>query len=155
MIKLVCAGRLKERFYADGAAYYQSRASKSVPIQIIEVPDESAPENLSEAQKRKIKEKEGEAILRQINAATTVVALDMNGEKFSKAEIGAIIRKHSGDVAFVIGGSLGLGENVRKRADYRWSLSEMTLPHQLARVAVVSTLCNVIRRAFNLSCNWK
>jgi len=179
VITLICVGRLKERFFAEGAAYYAARprAGRSgygrgagasgqaqagdprpnnaqnartgpAAVRIIEVPDESAPEGLSEAQKGKITEKEGRAILKQIGGAKpgrawkpgpTVVALDVNGAKYTKADIDAIIRADE-NVVFVIGGSLGLGQNVLERADYRWSLSAMTLPHQLARVVVMSVV---------------
>ena len=139
MIKLVCVGRLKERFCEEGAGYYAGRF-QSGSLSIIEVPDESAPERLSEAQKRKIMEKEGEALLKEIAPGEAVVALDAAGAKYSEAEIRAVIRKHNGNLAFVIGGSLGLGSNALARADYKWSLSPMTLPHQLARAAVAGAL---------------
>ena len=159
MIVIICVGRLKERFFTEGTEYYRSQYAnssaiggarsgsiKNGPLRIVEVPDESAPERLSEAQKRQIKEKEGKAILKRIGAAATVVALDMNGEKYSKAEIRSLLRRHSGDIAFVIGGSLGLGQNVLERADYRWSLSAMTLPHQLARMAAVRVIASEMER---------
>ena len=140
MISFVCVGRVRERFYADGVSCFLSGRNKhSDPVRVIEVPDESAPEGLSDAQKRQIIEKEGEAVLRRINTTATVVALDINGAKYTEAEINGIIRKHP-DVAFVIGGSLGLGQNVLERADYRWSLSAMTLPHQLARVVCLAII---------------
>jgi len=145
---VVCVGRLKERYLADAVTYYQSGRPKNDPVRIVEVPDESAPEGLSPAQRRKITEKEGEALLRQIGAAAggglpVVVALDISGKKYAKAEIGAIMRDAEArgrGVAFVIGGSLGLGENVLERADFRWSLSAMTLPHQLARVVCLAMI---------------
>ena len=148
MIKVICVGRLKERFFAEGVEYYQAGRRKERParsVQIVEVPEESAPEGLSEARKQQITEKEGRALLKQINGQSRpwkpgpiVVALDVNGKRYTKTEIGAIIHGADADVAFVIGGSLGLGQNVLERADYRWSLSAMTLPHQLARVVVTS-----------------
>ncbi len=140
---IICVGKIKERFFKDAISEYSKRLSKYVNLNIIEVSDEKTPESLSEAQRRIVKDKEGERIL---NAVKTnfIIALDLKGEKFSSESFAEFLRKSmvSGinGVSFVIGGSLGLSDSVIKRANLRLSFSDMTFPHQLMRVILLEQI---------------
>ncbi len=140
---IICVGKIKERFFKDAISEYSKRLSKYVNLNIIEVSDEKTPESLSEAQRRIVKDKEGERIL---NAVKTnfIIALDLKGEKFSSESFAEFLRKSmvSGinGVSFAIGGSLGLSDSVIKRANLRLSFSDMTFPHQLMRVILLEQI---------------
>ena len=140
---IICVGKIKERFFKDAISEYSKRLSKYVTLNIIEVSDEKTPESLSEAQRRIVKDKEGERILNAVRA-NFIIALDLKGEKFSSESFAEFLRKSmvSGinGVSFVIGGSLGLSDSVIKRADLRLSFSDMTFPHQLMRVILLEQI---------------
>jgi len=148
-IDIVCVGKIKERFFRDAVMEYFKRLSVFVRVNIIEVLDEKAPENLSEAQKVIVKNKEGKAILRNIKNNFTIV-LDINGKKLSSEDFAAFFQKKAlsgiSSFTFVIGGSLGLSEEVISTADFTLSFSDMTFPHQLMRVILLEQ----IYRAFKI-----
>ena len=147
-IKIIGVGKLKEKYLKQGIAEYAKRLSKFCKFQIIEVPDEKAPESLSDAQMEMVKEKEGERILAKIKDREYVFTLEIKGKERSSEELAEEIAKlttygHS-DITFVIGGSLGLSPAVMKRADTAISFGRFTLPHQLMRLV----LTEHIYRAF-------
>ncbi len=140
-IKIVCVGKIKEEFLRKGIEYYSNE------IEIIELLDEKAEENLSDSQKKIIKEKEGEKILSKIKQNEYVINLDIVGKQLTTEKL----KKHIsniGDeyntVTFVIGGSLGLGDNIKKRGNYAVSFSNMTFPHQLMRLVLVEQISKLI-----------
>ncbi len=137
---LVCVGKMKEKFYKDGADEYIKRLSKYVKFEVHEVPDLKEPQNTSDKIKLQIMEKEGEMILSKIKPTDFVVALVINAKQRSSEELSELV--HSCEVkgkklTFVIGGSLGLSQSVLDRADDTLSMSKMTFPHQLARVVLL------------------
>ncbi len=140
-ITIVAVGKLKEKYLKMGIEEYLKRLSAYARVTIVEVSDEKAPENLSDGDMLRVKEKEGERILASLKNSQHVVALAIDGEMWSserladKLDSWAIYGKSS--VAFVIGGSLGLSEQVLKRADEKLSFSKMTFPHQLMRLILV------------------
>ena len=134
-IKIVCVGKLKEKYLKQGIAEYSKRLSKFCKFEIIEVPDEKAPEKLSPAEMEAVKQKEGERILHKIKDKEYVYALAIEGKERSSEEFAAELEKlgtygHS-DVTYVIGGSLGLSPVVLKRDQTKISFVRFTLPHQL------------------------
>jgi 23S rRNA (pseudouridine1915-N3)-methyltransferase len=140
-ITVISVGKLKEKYLKEAIQEYAIRLTKYCKLDIIEVPDEKAPENMSPAEEEIVKQKEGQAILRYIKDDTYVLGLAIQGkqlssEKFAELIDGLGIRGKS-NLAFVIGGSLGLSEEVLKRADYHLSFSAMTFPHQLMRVILL------------------
>ncbi len=142
-IKLLSVGRLKEPFYKAAAAEYAKRLSRYMKLTEHEIKDEKAPERLSALEADAVKRKEGEALLSRIGALDYVIALDLGAKQLSSEGFAALIDKlamERGDIAFCIGGSLGLHENVLERANMRLSLSEMTFCHQLARVVLLEQL---------------
>lgn len=137
-IKIIGVGKLKEKYLKQGIAEYAKRLGKFTKFEIIEVPDEKAPEQLSDAEMLQVKEREGERILAKIKDREYVYALAILGKERSSEELAAEIDKlatygHS-DITFVIGGSLGLADVVLQRADTQISFGRFTLPHQLMRL---------------------
>ena len=150
-IKIVCVGKLKEKYFKQGIVEYAKRLSKFCKFQIVEVPDEKAPEKLSDAEMEKVKEIEGERILAKIKDKEYVYALAILGkertsEKFAE-EIKHLTTYGTSDITFVIGGSLGLSPAVLKRANTQISFGRFTMPHQLMRLV----LTEQIYRAFMIN----
>jgi 23S rRNA (pseudouridine1915-N3)-methyltransferase len=134
-------GKLKEKYLKMGIDEYTKRLGAYCKIELIEVPDEKAPEKLSEAEMLQVKEKEGERILAKIPENAYVFALAIEGkqrtsEEFSK-EIEQLGIQGKSNLVFVIGGSLGLSQAVMKRSNTPISFGKMTLPHQLMRLVLV------------------
>ncbi|WP_019120877.1 23S rRNA (pseudouridine(1915)-N(3))-methyltransferase RlmH [Brevibacillus massiliensis] len=140
-ITIVAVGKLKEKYLKDGIQEYSKRLSAYCKLQFIEVSDEKAPEELSPTEMEQVKRKEGERILAQLKPDLYVIALAIDGEMWSSeklaAEMGRLALHGKSQLAFVIGGSLGLSAEVLKRADVRLSFSKMTFPHQLMRLVLV------------------
>lgn len=143
-ITIISVGKLKEKYLVDGISEYMKRLSSYAKMEIIEVADEKAPENLSSAEELQVKKKEGERILAKISADTHVIILAIEGKQRSSEELAIMIDNlgtyGKSKVAFVIGGSLGLGENVIRRADDKLSFSKMTFPHQLMKLILVEQI---------------
>ena len=137
-IIIVCVGKIKEKFYRDAVEEYKKRLGRYCKMQIVEVADEKTPDKASESLENQIKEKEGNRILSHISDSDYVIALAINGKERDSVELAEHIRSlglhGKSSLAFVIGGSLGLSEEVLKRADEKLSFSKMTFPHQLMRV---------------------
>lgn len=143
-ISIVCVGKIKEKYFMEGIKEYRKRLQRYCKLDIIEVPDEKAPENLSEAEMKIVKEKEGQRILGKIKDGTYVFVLDIGGKQLSSESYAQNVDRlgisgHS-NIAFVIGGSLGLSEQVLKRADFKLSFSKMTFPHQLMRLILLEQI---------------
>lgn len=143
-IKIVCVGKLKEKYFKLGIAEYQKRLQRYCKFQIVEVPDEKAPESLSPAQMTAVKEIEGERILQKIKDKEYVFALAIEGqertsERFAQ-EIQQLMTYGKSDITFVIGGSLGLSPAVLRRADTQISFGRFTLPHQLMRLVLTEQI---------------
>lgn len=150
-IKIVCVGKLKEKYWKQGIAEYSKRLGKFCRFEIAEVSDEKAPEKLSEAQMENVRQIEGERILGKIREREYVYALAILGKERSSEEFASEIEKLAtygrSDITFVIGGSLGLSDEVLKRADTQISFGRFTLPHQLMRLV----LTEQIYRAFMIN----
>lgn len=140
-ITVVCVGKIKEKYFTMGIEEYSKRLSRYCKLDIIQVPDEKTPDNASEAEELMIKKKEGERILKNIKDNAYVIALAIEGKMLTSEELADKIDKLGvgGDshIVFVIGGSLGLDEEVLKRADYKLSFSKMTFPHQMMRMVLL------------------
>lgn len=140
-ITIIAVGKLKERYFKEAVEEYSTRLSKYCKLEITEVPDEKAPENLSPAQELLVKDKEGQGILKHIKDDTYAIALAIQGKMLSSEDLAGLINdlgiKGRSNIAFIIGGSLGLSNEVLKRADMKLSFSPMTFPHQLMRVVLL------------------
>jgi len=148
-ISIVTVGKLKEKYLKQGIEEYVKRLNSYAKIEIFEVPDEKAPEELSEVEMEQVKQKEGERILAKIHPDTYVIALAINGKLKSSEELAENLDKLAtygkSKVAFVIGGSLGLSNDVLKRSDEQLSFSKMTFPHQLMRLILVEQIYRAFR----------
>ncbi|MEG0255413.1 23S rRNA (pseudouridine(1915)-N(3))-methyltransferase RlmH, partial [Vagococcus sp.] len=137
-IKIVAVGKLKEKYLKQGIAEYEKRLGKYCKFEIIEVPDEKAPENLSEAEMLQVKEKEGQKILAKISDSDYVFALAIQGKEITSEgfaeQIDQLSIRGTSSFTFVIGGSLGLSDEVMKRSDAQISFGRLTYPHQLMRL---------------------
>jgi 23S rRNA (pseudouridine1915-N3)-methyltransferase len=143
-ITLVTVGKIKEKFYSEAIAEYSKRLSRYCKLEIVEVADEKTPDNASEVMETQIKLKEAERILKNVREDSYCIALAIDGKKYNSVDFARHIEKlgvaGKSNIAFVIGGSLGLHESVLKRADEKISFSDMTFPHQLMRVILLEQI---------------
>ncbi|OLS41392.1 23S rRNA (pseudouridine(1915)-N(3))-methyltransferase RlmH [Bacillus sp. MRMR6] len=148
-ISIVTVGKLKEKYLKQGIDEYLKRLSAYAKVDIVEVADEKAPEVLSEAEMVQVKQKEGERILAKISQDTYVIALAIQGKMQSSEELAESIDKLAtygkSKLAFVIGGSLGLSDEVIKRSNEQLSFSKMTFPHQLMKLILVEQIYRAFR----------
>ncbi|MET4562571.1 23S rRNA (pseudouridine1915-N3)-methyltransferase [Lysinibacillus parviboronicapiens] len=148
-ITIVSVGKLKEKYLKMGIDEYIKRLGSYAKMELMEVPDEKAPEQLSEAEMEIVKKKEGERILSKIGPDTYVIALAINGKMKTSEEmatdIASLMTYGKSKIAFVIGGSLGLHDDVLKRADEKQSFGKMTLPHQLMKLVLIEQIYRSFR----------
>ncbi|MEK5521090.1 23S rRNA (pseudouridine(1915)-N(3))-methyltransferase RlmH [Heyndrickxia sp. FSL W8-0423] len=148
-ISIITVGKLKEKYLKQGIDEYLKRLTAYAKVEIIEVPDEKAPEILSETEMEQVKQKEGERILAKIHPDAHVIALAIQGKMKTSEELADGIDKlgtyGKSKIAFVIGGSLGLSDEVMKRANESLSFSKMTFPHQLMRLVLVEQVYRAFR----------
>lgn len=154
-VKIICIGKLKEAYLRDACAEYQKRLSAFCRLEIDELPSARVPDAPSQAQIAAALTEEGERLLARIPAGAHVYAMCIEGrqcasEQFS-AELQTLAVRGVSSVCFLIGGSWGLSGAARARAQARLSLSEMTFPHQLARVMLLEQLY----RAFSIGSGGK
>lgn len=143
-IKLICVGKLKEKYLDDGIKEYLKRISAYSDIEVIEVADERIPENPSLAEETIVKSKEGRRILDKVKQDDYMILLDVQGKELDSIQFAERIEdcmiNGKSTIDFVIGGSLGHGEDVLTRANARISFSQMTFPHQLMRLILVEQI---------------
>lgn len=143
-ISIVTVGKLKEKYLKAGIAEYAKRLGAYAKIAEIEVADEKAPEQLSEADMEIVKKKEGERILAKIPQDAYVIALAIDGKMKTSEQLAkdmeSLMTYGRSKVVFVIGGSLGLHDEVLKRADEKLSFSKMTFPHQLMKLILLEQI---------------
>ena len=149
-ITIIAVGKLKEKYLKDAISEYSKRLSAYCRFQIIEVADEKTPEQAGDAAESAVREKEGSRILKHIKEDMYVITMEIGGRQLSSEElaekIGSLGIQGKGSLSFVIGGSIGLGQNVLTRSDYALSFSKLTFPHQLMRVI----LSEQIYRSFKI-----
>lgn len=140
-ITIVAVGKLKEKYLKQGIEEYLKRLSAYAKVDIVEVADEKAPENMSEAEMTDVKQKEGERILSKVGNDTYVITLEIDGKMLSSEQLAAkmdeLATYGKSKVAFVIGGSLGISGAVQNRSDLALSFSKMTFPHQMMRLVLL------------------
>ncbi|MBG9541472.1 50S rRNA methyltransferase [Cytobacillus firmus] len=148
-ISIITVGKLKEKYLKQGIDEYLKRLSAYAKMDIIEVPDEKAPEELRETEMMQVKQKEGERILAKIHPDAHVIALAIEGKMKSSEELADNLDKLAtygkSKIAFVIGGSLGLSQEVLQRADDKLSFSKMTFPHQLMKLILLEQVYRAFR----------
>lgn len=148
-IDVVAVGKIKEKYLNEGIREYSKRLSRYCSLNIMEVDDEKAPENLSDKEMEMIKAKEGEKLLSRIPSGAFVVVLAIEGKQLSSEalsqKISDIMVEGNSHIVFVIGGSLGLSGDVLKRANLKLSFSKMTFPHQLMRMILLEQVYRAFR----------
>lgn len=154
-INIICVGKLKENYLRDAQNEYAKRLTAFCKLNIIEVNEFALPDNPSEAQINQGLEREGKVILDKISDGAFVYAMCIEGKQRSSVELSKEFSKlaveGNSNLTFVIGGSFGLSDEVKSRANVKLSMSEMTFPHQLARVMLLEQ----IYRAFQISTGGK
>lgn len=152
-INVICVGKLKERYWTEAVAEYSKRLSRYCRIRIVELKEERLPDHASKAEEENVKNAEGESILRSLSPDSYVIALDIKGKQLSSEQLSKKIDdltvEGRSSIDLIIGGSLGLSDEVRNRADFKLSFSPMTFPHQMMRVILLEQ----IYRCFKISRN--
>lgn len=154
-IKIICIGKLKERYLLDGVNEYLKRISKYANIDIIELPDETIPENPSQKEILKIQDTEAEKIKKYIKNQDYVISLDLTGKQLTSEEFANKLQEISlkgfGTIDFIIGGTTGISRDIVTNSNFVFSFSKLTFPHQLIRLF----LSEQIFRAFKILNNEK
>ena len=148
-ITIVTVGKIKEKYLRDAIAEYTKRLSKYCKLEIVEVADEKTPDNAGAAIEDGIRQKEGERILKNIADDAFVITLEIEGKMLDSVEFSKKMEQLAvqgkSHICFVIGGSIGLGQEVLKRSNYALSFSKMTFPHQLMRVILLEQIYRAYR----------
>ena len=148
-VSIVAVGKLKEPYAAAGVAEYVKRLRPYVRLQMTEVDDEPAPDPADAAATERALRREAERLLARLPHDAYVIALAVDGELWSSEELAGRLQRLAaegrGRVAFVVGGTCGLHADVLRRADARWSLGRITLPHQLARLVLTEQLYRALK----------
>ena len=143
-ITVITVGKIKEKYLKDAIAEYSKRLSKYCKLEIIEVADEKTPDNVSEVVEDAIRSKEAERILKYVKDDAFVFTLEINGKQLSSEELADKIDKlgvqGTSHIIFIIGGSIGLGQEVLQKSNFALSFSKMTFPHQLMRVILLEQI---------------
>lgn len=148
-ITVITVGKLKEKYLVMAIDEYKKRLSRYCNLEIVELSDEKAPENMSLAQEEEVKFKEGQRIIKQIKPSSYLIALAIEGEQRTSEDLANHIQKlgtqgHS-HITFIIGGSLGLSDEVLSSCQEKLSFSKMTFPHQLMRVILLEQIYRSFR----------
>ena len=143
-IKIIAVGKIKEQYLKDGIAEYLQRLSSYAKVEIVEVNDSKVKDNPNESDIKKVINEEGERILSKIKSGDLVVNLDLNKKEFDSVEFSKFLNdkivEGGASVTFVIGGSYGLSNKVKERANYSISLSKMTFLHQMTRLILLEQI---------------
>ena len=143
-INILCVGKVKEKFFRDAIEEYSKRLSKYCNLNIIEVGDCKIPEKINSSIEKNIKDEEGAKILSKLKKDTYLICLDLKGKQYDSVEFSEKISKLSVDgisnITFVIGGTLGIGDEVLNLSKEKICFSKMTFPHQLIRIFLLEQL---------------
>lgn len=149
-INVICIGKIKAQYLKDAITEYSKRLSRYCKLNIVELPDEKIPDKINTSLANEIKLKECTNIINHTKKDSYIIALDLNGKQFTSEEFSKKIEDISmenSSITFIIGGSLGLNEEVLNMCNQKISFSKMTFPHQLFRVFLLEQ----IFRAFKIS----
>lgn len=142
MIKILCVGKIKEKFFKDAISEYSKRLSKYTNLQIIEVDDINS-DNINT-----ILDKEKDLIIKHISSKDYVITLEIEGKQLNSLEFSKKIEElqiYNSSIVFIIGGSYGLHQQIKDRADYKLSFSKLTFPHQLFRIILLEQIYRVYK----------
>ena len=143
-ITLITVGRLKEKFYTAAIEEYSKRLSAYCRFEVIEVKDEKTPENPSPAEKQAVLDREAQRIIEKLPKNAKIITLCVEGKQMPSEKFAELISRYAVEgaskIVFIIGGSMGLSEEVKRLSDLRLSFSEMTFPHMLMRVVLAEQI---------------
>ena len=143
-VTVLCVGKLKERFYIDAAAEYVKRLQRHCKLELIELPEQRLPDDPSPAEIQKALRAEGDAIREKLPKGGAVIALCIEGKPCSSQELSRrmadLAVQGKTQLTFLIGGSVGLDEELKRRADWQLSMSPMTFPHHMARIMLLEQI---------------
>ena len=143
-VTVLCVGKLKEKFYIDAAAEYVKRLQRHCKLELIELPEQRLPDDPSPAEIQKALRAEGDAIRERLPKGGAVIALCIEGKPCSSEELSRRMAEFGvqgkTQLTFLIGGSVGLDEDLKRQADWRLSMSPMTVPHHLARIMLLEQI---------------
>ena len=152
-INIIAVGKIKEKFFKDACAEYEKRMSRFCKLNITELPDEAMSDKPSEAEKSAVLKKEASRILSAIRPTDVIISLCVEGKQMASEELADFFKNSciegKSSFTFIIGGSLGLLEEVKAKSNLRLSFSKMTFPHQLMRVVLLEQ----VYRAFKINAN--
>lgn len=152
-IKIICIGKIKEKYLADGINEYAKRISKYCNLNIIEINDKKIPDNPNNSEIEQIKLQEANEILKYISSKDYTISLDLKGNFLSSDELAKktsdICINGYNTITYIIGGSLGLHKSVLEKCNYSLSFSKLTFPHQLFRLILLEQ----IYRSFKINSN--
>ena len=132
-VTVLCVGKLKEKFYIDAAAEYVKRLQRHCKLELIELPEQRLPDDPSPAEIQKALRTEGDAIRERLPKGGAVIALCIEGRPCSSVQ-------GKTQLTFLVGGSVGLDEDLKRQADWRLSMSPMTFPHHMARIMLLEQI---------------
>ena len=157
-INIICVGKIKENYLKDAISEYSKRLSKYCNLNIIELPDEKLPNQLSQKNIDEVKNTGGNKILAHIKKDSYTICLDLKGKQFSSeefsAKIDSIALNFNSSINFIIGGTLGLSKDVLEKANEKICFSKMTFPHQLIRVFLLEQLFRAFKISNNETYHW-
>lgn len=143
-VTVLCVGKLKEKFYIDTAAEYVKRLQRHCKLELIELPEQRLPDDPSSAEIQKALRTEGDAIREKLPKGGAVIALCIEGRPCSSEELSRRMAEFGvqgkTQLTFLIGGSVGLDEDLKRQADWRLSMSPMTFPHHMARIMLLEQI---------------
>lgn len=143
-VTVLCVGKLKEKFYIDAAAEYVKRLQRHCKLELIELPEQRLPDDPSPAEIQKALLTEGDAIRERLPKGGAVIALCIEGRPCSSQELSRRMAEFGvqgkTQLTFLIGGSVGLDEDLKRQADWRLSMSPMTFPHHMARIMLLEQI---------------
>ena len=143
-VTVLCVGKLKEKFYIDAAAEYVKRLQRHCKLELIELPEQRLPDDPSPAEIQKALRTEGDAIRERLPKGGAVIALCIEGRPCSSEELSRRMAEFGvqgkTQITFLIGGSVGLDEDLKRQADWRLSMSPMTFPHHMARIMLLEQI---------------
>ena len=143
-VTVLCVGKLKEKFYIDAAAEYVKRLQRHCKLELIELPEQRLPDEPSPAEIQKALRTEGDAIRERLPKGGAVIALCIEGRPCSSQELSRRMAEFGvqgkTQLTFLVGGSVGLDEDLKRQADWRLSMSPMTFPHHMARIMLLEQI---------------
>lgn len=157
-VNIVCVGKIKENYLKDAISEYSKRLSRFCNLNIIELQDEKLPDKLNDSIISDVKNKECNKIIQAIKKDSYIICLDLKGKEFSSEDfskkIENIALNFNSSITFIIGGTLGLNEEILSLASEKVCFSKMTFPHQLIRVFLLEQLFRAFKISNNETYHW-